>query len=115
MDEVIVSLVQVVFVLCIIGAGFSMMLHAVLSYQILATVAVLLSGVLSGITWGVTGVITNFVVILIVVPMVIQTIFNFVQWCTWLSVRKLGYSEEPNVPPGGYATVASIYRTLTFL
>ena len=115
MDDAIVNLVQLVFVLCIIGAGFSMMLHAVLSYQILATVAILLGGVLSGITWGIIGVLTSFAVILIGVPIVIQAVFNFVQWCTWQSVRRYGYSEEPNVPPVGYATFASIYRTLMFL
>lgn len=112
MNETTISLMQMFFFLCFIGAGFSMMLHAVMAYRILAASALFVVSLLSCITWGPSAVVGVFVTIFIVLPIVCLAIVNFGLFLTWRAIRNNGYSQEPNRPPGGYVKLAKVYRAM---
>lgn len=110
MNESAINIMQIICVLCVIGAGLSMMVHAVLSYRILAASALVLGSLLSSITWGYVGAVAIFASIFIALPIVCLAVVNFGLWAAWQAIRRNGHSEEPNHPPGGYITLTKVYR-----
>lgn len=112
MNETTISLMQMFFFFCFIGAGFSMIFNTVMAYRILAASALFIGSILSSITWGYLAVVGVFVTIFIVLPIVCLAIVNFGLLLTWSAIRKNGYSQEPKRPPGGYVTLAKVYRAM---